>query len=467
MFDELANDFISGTCDEDLFIDKLFRFEQLLMDLNCHEALGKVKEWQKLVNTLNDGSASYSQEMFFADRVKIERLQQQGALDIALVESKALLNKIGSSGFEATDKNFSSAHLLLGRSLRYLSKPKEAEVYIEKAILHAEKAEAKDLTAVIYTDLGDCLRDVDRLQDADQAYKKSAFLCKEAGNFRGNLVANFQRGSVLLDMGKLKEAFEVYDLCQNLVNDLGEPRLAASIWHQIGSVHSKSGNLDEAEQAYRKSLSINSKNPNKSGESKTLFRLCKLYKLQNNLEESINIGWKAADICKEIGDVWYEGVIRNNTADSLIKLERYDQARTDLLRAIECKKPYIHDAQIWNTWSALYDLEQTCGKTEAALLARKEATDAYLAYRRDGGENNSVAGCLVLEIRQSILNGNRTDAQQLLEDALVDDSWDEHKNFLHKLQAIVAGNRNLALVEDERLNYMLGVELVLLLESLG
>ncbi|PWQ93393.1 CHAT domain-containing protein [Leucothrix arctica] len=467
MFDELANDFISGTCDEDLFIDKLFRFEQLLMSLNYQEALGKVKEWQKLVNTLNDGSVSYSRERFFADQVKIERLQRQGALDLSLIESKALLNKIESSDFEATDKDFSIAHALLGRSLRHLSKLKEGEANIEKAIDYAEKAKAKELTALFYTDLGDCLRDGNSLQDAELAYKKSAFLCKEAGNFGGNLIANFQRGSALLDMKKLNEALEVYDLCWNLVNDLGEHQLAAPIWHQIGSVHSEIGNLDAAEQAYRKSLSINNKNPNKNGEAKTLHRLCKLYKLRNSLKESVDIGWKAADIYKEIADVWYEGGIRNSIANSLIKLERYDEARTDLVRAIECKKPYVHDAQIWNTWSALYDLEQTCGKTEAALLARKEATDAYLAYRRDGGENNSVAGCLVLEIGRLILNGNITDAQQLIEDTLIDDSWDEHKNFLQKLQAIVVGNRNLALVKDERFNYILEVELILLLEFLG
>jgi hypothetical protein len=42
----------------------------------------------------------------------------------------------------------------------------------------------------------------------------------------------------------------------------------------------------------------------------------------------------------------------------------------------------------------------------------------------------------------------------------------EDKNFLHKLQAIIAGERDLALAEDEGLKHDLAAELVLLLEGL-
>ena len=43
----------------------------------------------------------------------------------------------------------------------------------------------------------------------------------------------------------------------------------------------------------------------------------------------------------------------------------------------------------------------------------------------------------------------------------------DNKNFLHKLQAILAGERDLALAEDESLPYDGAAELVLLLEGLG
>ncbi|MGB5598698.1 MAG: hypothetical protein WBM66_08250, partial [Thiothrix litoralis] len=54
----------------------------------------------------------------------------------------------------------------------------------------------------------------------------------------------------------------------------------------------------------------------------------------------------------------------------------------------------------------------------------------------------------------------------VIESLLEQDGWQEHKNFLHKLQAIIAGERDLALAEDEGLNYELAAELVLLLEGL-
>ena len=42
----------------------------------------------------------------------------------------------------------------------------------------------------------------------------------------------------------------------------------------------------------------------------------------------------------------------------------------------------------------------------------------------------------------------------------------EHKNLLHKLQAILTGVRDLALSEDESLDYDDAAELFLLLEKL-
>jgi hypothetical protein len=46
------------------------------------------------------------------------------------------------------------------------------------------------------------------------------------------------------------------------------------------------------------------------------------------------------------------------------------------------------------------------------------------------------------------------------------EDWQDNKNFLHKLQAIIAGERDLALAEDEGLYFESAAELVLLLEGL-
>ena len=118
----------------------------------------------------------------------------------------------------------------------------------------------------------------------------------------------------------------------------------------------------------------------------------------------------------------------------------------------------------WKTWHILYDLEQASGNPQASLEARQKALDAYLAYRRDGGENHSGAGRLTLAVGQAMQQWDTEEIEQVIGQLLETDGW--HKNFLHKLQAIIAGERDLALAEDEELHYELAAELIVLLESL-
>ena len=162
---------------------------------------------------------------------------------------------------------------------------------------------------------------------------------------------------------------------------------------------------------------------------------------------------QAADIYTQLNDKRYEGIARSNIANTLIKLKRYREARPELQRAIECKQAFGHAAEPWTTWTILYDLEQADGNPQAAQQARQQALQSYLAYRRDGGENHSGAGRLCLAVSQAMQQGETGEMEQLIAELLERDDWQEHKNFLHKLQAILAGERNPALAEDESLNY--------------
>ena len=89
-------------------------------------------------------------------------------------------------------------------------------------------------------------------------------------------------------------------------------------------------------------------------------------------------------------DLANEGKVTKQPGHTLIKLRRYDEARQELQRAIECKKPYGHAAEPWKTWSILEDLERATGHTEAAQAARQQAIETYLAYRRAGGVSQST-----------------------------------------------------------------------------
>jgi hypothetical protein len=76
-------------------------------------------------------------------------------------------------------------------------------------------------------------------------------------------------------------------------------------------------------------------------------------------------------------------------ASTLLKLRRYDEARQQLERTVECDEPYGHTVEPWKTWAKLADLEQAAGHPRDAEGARTHAIETYLAYRRDGGHSQS------------------------------------------------------------------------------
>jgi hypothetical protein len=170
-----------------------------------------------------------------------------------------------------------------------------------------------------------------------------------------------------------------------------------------------------------------------------------------------------------VKDTLKEGTRRNNLAIQLIKLQRYDEARAEIERAIECGKPYGHAAEPWIAWEVLHDLERAVGDPAAAERAWAEARRLFLAYRRDGGENHSPGGRLCAAFYQAVQTGQRAEMAALLQQLTDDPGWqdDESKALVSALQVILRGSRDQALAENPALTYDFAAEVQLLLEASG
>ena len=96
-----------------------------------------------------------------------------------------------------------------------------------------------------------------------------------------------------------------------------------------------------------------------------------------------------------MGNLAKEGVRRTNIAGTLFKLKRYDEARTEIMRAIECKQNLGHAGTVWTAFNILGQIEEAAGNHVAARTAWVQAWDAYLAYRRQGGYANQGDANLV------------------------------------------------------------------------
>ena len=115
-------------------------------------------------------------------------------------------------------------------------------------------------------------------------------------------------------------------------------------------------------------------------------------------------------------------------------------------------------------------IERDAGRPEAAFEARRRAIEAYLAYRRDGGENQSggITGQLCEGLLAAVQEGQLAEFEAALDQ--LDGESDKPAYLgpvLIALRAILAGNRDPALADDPALDYDDAAEILLLLERLN
>ncbi len=383
------------------------RIEQLLQALNYPQALAEVVSIrQQVAKRLGQ----WSRARFNTERLTVERLLDQGALQQALAAAQKLLQRCEQAGADAypgADYDLAMANWLLGRVLQTGGAAAEALHCLQQAqqVFEALGEQGAGMASVSLTDQGDCLRELGRLDEAVVVYEEGIKRSEKLEDSRGVAVKKIQLATVRKNQKDYKASLQGYHEALNLFQQLDEPAAVATIWHQIGMVYSHQALFDEAESAYRQSLSIASRQGNRAGEASSLYELGTLYDTWNRPEQAVDYFRQAADIDTQMGDKRSEGMSRNGLAHTLITLNRLNEARPELLRAIECNKPFGHAAQPWKTWNILHNLEQADSNPQAAREGRHQAIQAYLAYRRDGGENHSGVGRICLAARQALQQG--------------------------------------------------------------
>ncbi len=447
--------------------------EQLLAPLGRPQALAQVTSVrERAAQALGE----WSHARFEAERYSIERLLDSGDLQSAYTAAQQLLQRCLDAGEEAylgADYDIAMAHNIMGQVLSAGGDAENALRYYAQAqqrfqILADEGniAGASMASAVISRN-GDCLKSLGRLDEAAAAYQDAIKRFEKIDDKRWVAVSKGQLGTVRRLQERYAEALRIHAEARDIFESLGEPVSVAIGWYQIGMVHNRTKQFEQAEQAYRQSLAISVQQKNCAGEARNLNGLGNLYYNMGRLEEAVTCYRQSADIFVELQDLNAEGGSRNNMAIVLIKLERYDEARRELHRAIECNKPFGHAAEHWKTWMILHNLEQATDNPKAAAQARQQAIQSYLDYRRAGGESQSPRAQLYALVAQAIQQGDTNEAEQYLVEILgaVDVHW--AKAMVPKLQAILNGARDPALAADPDLDYDDAVELHLLLESLS
>jgi tetratricopeptide (TPR) repeat protein len=457
----------------EVVVDIADSVETLLANLGRPQALA---EATRVREQAASGLSQWSHARHLAESASIDRLLEGGALPSAYSAVQQLLQRSLDAGEEAYPEaayDIAMTHLRLGRVLKTGGAAEEGLTQLAEAqrrfqaLEDADDTSAEQMAATAISESGGCLRALGRLDEAAEAYQESISRGEKLEDQRGVAVRKGNLGTVRMLQQQYAEALKIHAEARDIFASLGEPDSVSIAWHQIGVVHRNAGQYEQAERAYRQSLAINVQQKNIAGEALSMIELGNLYDAMGRLEEAVKCYRQAADIHVKLQDKRYEGVDRNNLANTLIKLQRYDEARRELLRAIECSNPYGHAAQPWTTWAILCNLEQATGNAEEEAQARQQAIESYLAYRRAGGQSMADGAKLCSIAAQAIQQGETTEMEQLLAQLTGADVLSSTKVLIPKLQAILRGERNPALTDDPNLYYRDAAELLLLLEMLG
>jgi len=290
-----------------------------------------------------------SHARFEASRNRVEQQEAAGQLREALAGAQQLLRQAqaaGEAAYAEAEYDLAMAFALLGRVLNVAGGAEQALPMLQEAGRRFETIAkkhpgvgAEKMATVCLTRQGDCLRDLGRYGAAAAAYEESIRRGEQQGDLRGVAVRKGQLGTVRLQQQRYAEALEAYKEARDTFLCLNEPGTVAGAWHQIGIVHQEEGQPEAAEEAYNQSLAITVRLGDQAGQARTLGQLGNLYDdLLQRPEEAVAFYRRAAEIYGEIGDLAKEGITQSNLADTLRKLQRLDEARQAIRRAIECKE---------------------------------------------------------------------------------------------------------------------------------
>ncbi len=455
-------------------LDRATLLEQLIAHLDKPDILAKVKMIQEEEKRR---TSEWNTSRFETLRVQVDKFLETGNLPQALSVAQVLLDKClkaGDVSYDGADYDTAEAYIQLGRVLRMGGASENALQAINEALKRFEEianrknSEAAGIMAsASLAKKGECLLDLDRLEEAAAAFGECIRIAEKFKSEKHMAIGKGQLGTVRLSQDRYEDAIKAHDEAREIFERLGDLDMVAVAYQQMGAVHEEIGQFEEAEQSFQKSLAISEQQKNQLDQAKNLGRLGSFYAKAGRTGEAVTFLQRSAEKYVEINNKADEGRVRGNLSITLITLKRYEEARQEIQRAIECFKPYGHNVEPWRAWDKLREIELADGNQEAAAQAREQAIQLYLAFRRDGGEDQNPGARLCTLFDDALGSQPPEEVKKHLDEVANDPKIpDEGKLLIAKLQTVLTGSREKELASDPNLHYIDAAEVLFLLEKL-
>lgn len=419
---------------------------------------------------------AWSHDQYLLESAALEVLMDVGRPDDTVAAARRLLHRaatVGDDAYEGAAFDHATLHLTVGLAELMADQAEAAVKTLAEAgrrfreLAAAGHPEAPRMETQALARTGDAWRALARPDAAEAAYRRAVDQAEDAGDRAQAAEVRTQLGALYFAQGRTDEALAELDAARRTLAALDEPRAVAGIWHQIASVHQTAGRMADAERALRRAIAQELGLGDRAAAAGTLTRIGELHAACGFHERALEAYRGAAEHFAELGDLAKEGIARSQMADKLIRLGRYDEARRELERTIECDAPFGHEAEPWRTFSLLSRLEGMAGDRKAMIAARERAVDAYLRYRRDGGASQVGHGPIFEEVSRAVLDGEAAEVTAKIDSMLRRrDLPAPLRALIPALEAVLAGSRDPALAADPGLYYRDAAELLLLFETL-
>jgi|GEM_PF-3114225 len=446
----------------------VWRLETLLAPLRLSKALERVST---LREKLSPRVGGWGRAVFAAESEAVERLLVAGWLPEAQGQAQTLLKRAEAAGeraYPGANYDLAMAHRLVGRVLEATGTTALALAHLEKAwslfqvliTTGTFSASASRMASVCRVERGDCLRSLERWDEAISAYQESLVLDEVRGAVRDAAINRFKIADVRRLQGKYLESLTLYEVARKTFAKLKDPTMVADAWYQIGRIQRELNNAEAAELAYQKVLEIWVRRGDRRGEALALFDLADLYQSLGYLEQAEKAARQSVDRYAVLEEKLQEGRARRRLAEILKELGDLALARTEAHRAIVCHASDPKSAESWKTWACLIEIERQAGQEEASIRAWNEAVSEYLSHRREQDEPSSQEGILCDQVAEAIARG-------FTSEEVFSSSSAVSNTLLLRLRSILTGERDPALANDPTLSYQDAAELQLLLERIA
>src|SRR5688572_26462522 len=248
---------------------------------------------------------------------------------------------------------------------------------------------------------GSVLRDLGRVDEADKLYADSFTVADRTGAITAKASALNCRAVIAQRRGELDEATALYRRAARHAVEGGEIRLSGMIEQNLGVLANIRGDLDGALVRYRAALRAFQEVSDDEAVSWVLNNMGMLLNdlgLPLRAEKSFLEG---LDIAKARRDRPMEGVLRANYAESLIGLERWDEAAKQLDQALTIARAGDDLARVGEALKFRGVLERERGELataasllDAALSIGEDVSDPLLMAEslRERGELRRLKG---------------------------------------------------------------------------